>query len=143
MNADQILERKGREVATIPPTSTVSDAVAMLAEVGVGALVVSPDGRTVVGILSERDVVRHLAREGGRVLEATVDRLMKAAVITCSSGSSSDDLMGMMTEGRFRHVPVVDDGVLVGIVSIGDVVKVRIEQLAHEREQLASYIQNP
>ena len=141
MKAEQILDRKGRDVATIAPDATIRDAVASLSSHGIGALVVSSDGTGVEGILSERDVVRRLSTDGGGVLDRPVRDLMKAAVTTCSSESTTDDLMSMMTEGRFRHVPVVDDDRLSGIVSIGDVVKVRIEELAHEREQLASYIQ--
>lgn len=142
MKATQILDRKGRDVATIATTATIKDAVSELATHGIGALVVSDDGETVQGILSERDVVRRLGTDGAAVLERPVSDLMKAAVTTCSSESTTDDLMSMMTEGRFRHVPVVDGGKLSGIVSIGDVVKVRIEELAEEAEQLASYIQS-
>jgi CBS domain-containing protein len=139
MRAKDILDRKGHEVATVTPATTVRDAVAALAEYNVGALVVSPDGTQVVGIMSERDVVRRLASDGAAVLDLPVEAIMKAEVRTCAPSSSTDDLMATMTEGRFRHLPVVEDG-LVGIVSIGDVVKVRIDELATEREQLAGYI---
>ena len=139
MRAKDILERKGADVATVAPETTVRDAVAALARHNVGALVVSPDGSRVVGIMSERDVVRRLATDGAAVLDRPVEALMKRDVMTCAPTTSCDDLMETMTEGRFRHVPVVEDG-LVGIVSIGDVVKVRIDELATEREQLAGYI---
>lgn len=139
MRAKDILARKGHDVATITPDTTVRDAVAALARHNVGALVVSPDGSEVVGIMSERDVVRRLATDGAAVLDRPVETIMKRDVMTCAPSASTDELMGTMTEGRFRHVPVVDDG-LVGIVSIGDVVKVRIDELATEREQLAGYI---
>ena len=139
MRAKDILDRKGHEVATVTPDTTVRDAVAALARHNVGALVVSSDGHQVAGIMSERDVVRRLATDGAAVLDRPVEAIMKRDVMTCPPATSCDELMGTMTEGRFRHVPVVEDG-LVGIVSIGDVVKVRIDELAHEREQLAGYI---
>lgn len=139
MRAKDILDQKGHEVATVTPQQTVREAVAALAQHNVGALVVSPNGSTVVGIMSERDVVRRLATDGAAVLDRPVEAIMKREVMTCEPSSSTDELMGTMTQGRFRHVPVIDDG-LVGIVSIGDVVKVRIDELATEREQLAGYI---
>ena len=139
MRAKDILDRKGHEVATVTPSTTVRDAVAALAQHNVGALVISPDGSAIAGIMSERDVVRRLATDGAAVLDRPVEDIMKRDVMTCEPSASTDDLMGTMTEGRFRHVPVVDDG-LVGIISIGDVVKVRMDELATEREQLASYI---
>lgn len=140
MRARQILDRKGSEVATVTPDTTVRDAVVELSRHNVGALVVSPDGSEVVGIMSERDVVRRLASDGAAVLDRPVEVIMKRQVMTCTSDTSCDDLMATMTTGRFRHVPVVDDGRLAGIVSIGDVVKVRIDELAFERTQLADYI---
>lgn len=140
MRAQQILDGKGNVVATVAPDATVRDAVAQLSQHNVGALVVSPDGQQVVGIVSERDVVRRLATDGGEVLDRPVEAIMKKEVKTCSPDEHTDDLMGTMTEGRFRHVPVIDEGALVGIISIGDVVKVRIDELATEREQLAGYI---
>lgn len=139
MRAKDILDRKGHDVATVTPETTVREAVAELSRHNVGALVVSPDGSEVVGIMSERDVVRRLATDGAGVLDRPVESLMKRDVMTCAPTASTDELMETMTAGRFRHVPVVEDG-LVGIVSIGDVVKVRIDELATEREQLAGYI---
>jgi CBS domain-containing protein len=139
MRAKDILDRKGHDVATVTPETTVREAVAELARHNVGALVVSPDGSEVVGIMSERDVVRRLATDGAGVLDRPVASIMKRDVMTCAPTASTDELMETMTAGRFRHVPVVEDG-LVGIVSIGDVVKVRIDELATEREQLAGYI---
>lgn len=140
MLARNILDNKGHEVATIAPEATVRDAVGVLAQHNVGALVVSPDGEQVVGIISERDVVRRLGAAGVQALDEPVQGLMMAEVRTCSPAETADQLMETMTAGRFRHVPVVEDGRLVGIVSIGDVVKVRIDELATEREQLAGYI---
>jgi CBS domain-containing protein len=138
---DQILAAKGRTVATVAPDATVTDAVRMLAEKNLGALVVSADGSTVDGIVSERDIVRCLATEP-RVLERRVDELMVRDVATCDGRTHIEELMNTMTEGRFRHVPVLDDGRLGGIVSIGDVVKARIDELATETQQLVGYIQN-
>jgi CBS domain-containing protein len=140
MRTGQILADKGRDVATVPPDATVAQAVAVLRERDVGALVVSSDGSDVVGILSERDVVRRLAREGGGVLDLRVRDVMAVSVWTCGPDTTVDDLMAAMTIGRFRHAPVVADGVLVGIVSIGDAVKVRMDELNDERLQLAAYI---
>lgn len=140
MRAKDILDRKGHEVATVTPDTAVRDAVAALARHNVGALIVSPDGAEVAGIMSERDVVRRLATDGEAVLDRPVEVIMKREVKTCEPGDTTNDLMGLMTEGRFRHLPVCEEGRLIGIVSIGDVVKVRIDELATEREQLAGYI---
>ncbi len=140
MQAGQILQNKGHEVITIPPASTVAEAVALLHRYNVGAVVVSSDGVAVEGILSERDVVRRMSTDGAAALDRPVSDLMAREVATCSPDTNTDDLMSMMTEGRFRHLPVVDDGRLVGIVSIGDAVKVRMDQLKLEREQLEEYI---
>lgn len=140
MLVDQILEGKGRDVATIVPEATVADAVTALAEHNVGALVVSPDGGTVAGIVSERDIVRRLAADGTGALDGTVGDLMERNVATCTGSDDSEHLMNVMTDGRFRHLPVLDDGRLAGIISIGDVVKVRIDELATETEQLVGYI---
>ena len=115
------------------------DLVAMLAAHNVGALIVSGDGATVDGLVSERDVVRHLHHDG-TVVNNTVGAIMTSELETCGSDPLLDDLMKMMTDRRIRHVPVVDDGRLVGIVSIGDVVKHRIDQLQFERDQLDSYV---
>lgn len=142
MFADQILDAKGHEVATISPDATVADALAHLASHNVGALVVSTDGQTVAGILSERDVVRRLAAEGSETLDRAVRDLMKAEVATCGGRADTEEIMNIMTSGRFRHMPVVEDGRLKGIISIGDVVKVRIDELATEREQLVGYIRD-
>lgn len=141
MLVDQILDSKGREVATVAPDATIADAVRLMAARNVGALVVSADGGTVDGILSERDVVRALASQDD-VLACRVEELMVGDVATCDGRTDTEQLMGTMTAGRFRHVPVVAGGGLVGIVSIGDVVKARIDELATETEQLVGYIQH-
>ena len=140
MQTDKILDRKGRDVATIAPEAPVRTAVEQLGSANVGALVVSDDGATVVGIISERDVVRRLAADGPGLLDAPVSSIMQADVFTCTSADPVDDLMHRMTEHRIRHLPVVDDGQLVGIISIGDVVKTHVDALETEREQLVDYI---
>jgi len=138
---DQILDAKGRDVATLAPDATIADAVAALAEHNVGAMVVSSDDTTVAGILSERDVVRGLAG-GPDVLQRAVRDLMVTDVATCTGRSDTEELMSSMTSGRFRHMPVLADGKLAGIISIGDVVKARIDELATETQQLVGYIRD-
>ncbi len=140
MLADQILERKGRQVSTIPPSTTVRAATEALAAANVGALVVSPDGAALAGIVSERDIVRRLATDGPALLDQPVSVVMEAELHTCSGGDHVDHLMHLMTEHRIRHLPVVADGVLVGIISIGDVVKTRVDELETEKSQLVDYI---
>lgn len=142
MNVQSILGGKGSQVATIAQTATLNDAVRELGQRRIGALVVSGDGRTIEGILSERDVVRATAQSGRAALDARVGSAMSTDVVTCTSGDGVDRLMSLMTERRIRHLPVVDDhGHLAGIVSIGDVVKARLTELEHENEALAHYIQ--
>ncbi len=136
---DVLGAKPSQEVVTIPPEAGVRDLVAALAEHNVGALIVSSDGSTVEGIVSERDVVRHL-HHAGTVVNNTVGDIMTTDVETCEPDVLLDDLMKIMTDKRIRHVPVVEDGALVGIVSIGDVVKHRIDQLQFERDQLDSYV---
>jgi CBS domain-containing protein len=133
-----ILDRKGREVATATASMTIADAVADLAQHDVGALVVV-DGDRVSGVISERDVVRKLATSGG-VEGVRVEDVMTAPALTCEPSATVDDLMAIMTERRIRHLPVVADGRLVGIVSIGDVVKWRIDELRTQTEQLEGYV---
>ena len=140
MQVSQLLRRKGTAVATIAPTASVSAVLESLASNGIGALVVSADGRSVDGIVSERDIVRRLASDGAAVLGQPVGDIMTSSVRTCAPDASVDELMSLMTEGRFRHVPVTEDGALVGIVSIGDIVNARVRELETETEQLTSYI---
>ncbi|CAN5165849.1 CBS domain-containing protein [soil metagenome] len=135
-----ILERKGREVATVAATATLLDAAHALAEHDIGALVVSEDGHTVDGIISERDLVRQCARSGPGCWDRPVREAMTAEVRTCDPSATADDLMATMTELRIRHVPVVVDGGLVGIVSIGDVVKTRLDDLELQAEALEQYV---
>jgi CBS domain-containing protein len=137
----QLLRRKGPDVATVAPDRSVREALALLAEHGIGALVVSAGGDAVDGIVSERDVVRALHASGPDVLDGPVSALMTADVHTCPPGASVHDLARTMTDHRVRHVPVVEDGRLLGIVSIGDVVKARLDELEQERAHLVDYIQ--
>jgi len=139
----QILRRKGHEVATIDAAESIRTALARLAEHGVGALVVSSDGRRVEGILSERDIARELHHRGAGLLADPVASVMTAEVHTCPPTAGVHELAQTMTHRRVRHVPVVQDDVLIGIVSIGDVVKARLDELEEERKQLVDYIQTP
>jgi CBS domain-containing protein len=139
MKISDILHNKGADVVTLSPEASIRDLVNLLAEKNIGAVIVSGDGHTIDGIVSERDVVRHLNRLAS--LEGTAVRtIMTAVVQTTTLSSPVDSLREQMTEARVRHVPVIDDGRLVGIVSIGDVVKSSIGQLEFERDQLSRYV---
>ncbi len=141
MNVQSILAAKGTKVATITAEASLSDAVASLRDHGIGALVVSADGSSLDGILSERDVVRSIATHGDDTLDLTVGSAMSGNVITCQPADSIDKLMGMMTDRRIRHLPVLESsGAIAGIISIGDVVKYRLVELESENSQLHSYI---
>jgi|1185.fasta_scaffold999919_1 CBS domain-containing protein len=141
MLVQSILTTKGSDVVTIVESVSLADAAATLRDHGIGALVVSNDGRHIDGIVSERDVVRALANHGATVMGRAVSTVMSRDVVTCRSGDAIEALMLAMTERRIRHVPVVDDaGELNGLVSIGDVVKNRLGQLQVENEQLHEYI---
>ncbi len=142
MRIVDVLRSKGDTVVTVDPGETVTRLLALLDEHGIGAMVVSSDGRAVHGIVSERDVVRRLHSDGPGLLERTVGDIMTSDVHTCEPDVAIDDLMRLMTDRRVRHVPVVRDGALAGIVSIGDVVKHRIDELTSERDQLSAYIQS-
>ena len=142
MHVHNVLTVKGSAVATIAPDASLGDATASLRDHGVGALVVSRDGRTIEGIISERDVVRALAAHGASTLGHDVLSAMSTSVTTCRREDTIDQMMAMMTERRIRHLPVIDDNAqLVGIISIGDVVKARVGQLELENNQLHDYIQ--
>ena len=136
---DVVAAKSEQNVITVSPSATVRDLLGLLAEHNVGALVVSGDGATVDGIVSERDVVRRL-HGNTELLAATVESIMTTDVHTCTPDDQLDDLMGLMTQRRIRHVPVCEDDRLVGIVSIGDVVKHKIDALQFERDQLDSYV---
>jgi CBS domain-containing protein len=136
----RILAEKGREVFTTQPHRTLREVIELLAARGVGAVVVADPSMAVLGILSERDVVRVLARYGAAALGDQVSRHMTPKVTTVMRDSTIDHLMQTMTEGRFRHLPVVEDGRLIGIVSIGDVVKRHVSEIDSERQALREYI---
>jgi len=140
MRINQVLAAKAiKDVLTVSPDATVRDLLAMLAEHNVGALVVSSDGHTLEGIVSERDVVRRLVENEG-LLDMAVSSIMTTDVHTCAGDHPVNDLMQVMTERRIRHVPVLDGDAVVGIISIGDVVKNRLQELEFERDQLDSYV---
>lgn len=140
MQISDILGTKGTEVVTVPPDTTVGGAVSALAEHRIGALVVSDDGEHVLGIVSERDVVRHLDRDHEQLLSRPVRDIMSSPVHTCRADDEVERVMQMMTTERIRHVPVVREGLLEGLVSIGDVVKATIEKLELDRKLLEEYI---
>ncbi len=140
MKISDILRFKGSAVVTIGPEAPVSRLLAELAEHNVGALVVVDDDAEVVGIVSERDVVRRLNERGDTVLASDVGHIMTASVISCASTDQLESVAAAMTELRIRHMPVIDDGALVGIVTIGDVVLSRTRQLEQDRQQLEQYI---
>ena len=141
MIVKNILSGKGDNVITINPTADVIAAVKLMAERGIGAVVVLGADRRIVGILSERDIVQALAEHGLAVLSEPVSQVMTREVKTCSEDDAIGDLMARMTTGRFRHLPVVQQGKLIGIVSIGDVVKSRVEEIDQEAKTLREYIQ--
>ena len=140
MKVSALLDDKGTEVVTISPTATVGEAVGLLARKGIGALVVSEDGERILGIVSERDVVRRLHTAAAGITALSVGELMSTAVHTCTPDDDIESLMRTMTDRRVRHVPVVVAGKLAGLVSIGDVVKRRIVELERDRRELLDYI---
>lgn len=140
MTVARVLKEKGRDVLTIQPHRTLKEVAALLAERGVGAAVVSDASMTVLGIISERDIVRAIGSGSASALEEPVSRYMTAKVTTVTESASIDHVMETMTAGRFRHLPVVENGRLVGIVSIGDVVKRHVDALDNERRALREYI---
>ena len=137
--SDVLTSKPSQQVVTISPDATVRELLGLLAEHNVGAVVVSGDGAAVEGIVSERDIVRRL-HDDESVLDGAVSAIMTSDVQTCDPHTSVDDLRVVMTERRIRHVPVVTDGRLTGIISIGDVVKSSLDQLKFERDQLDSYV---
>ncbi|WP_326821592.1 CBS domain-containing protein [Streptosporangium sp. NBC_01756] len=137
----RILQGKGTDVATVRPDATVTELLAILAERNIGAVVVSEDGASIAGIVSERDVVRRLNDQGADVLAAPVSSIMTTEVRTCPPTAQVEHLRQTMTTHRIRHVPVVDGERLAGIVSIGDVVKSSIESLENEKAYLVDYLQ--
>lgn len=140
MTVNDILSQKGNQVLTIEPAATLAAAVQMLAQRRIGALVVTGADHRIVGIISERDIVRVLGEKGTAVLGAPVADVMTRKVVTCARNETIAEIMERMTGGKFRHVPVVEHGRLVGIVSIGDVVKARLSELEYEQDALREYI---
>jgi CBS domain-containing protein len=139
MNISQILKAKGRAVATARPDTTLLEIVAKLAQKKIGAIIIVGDKGEVAGIISERDVIRRLGERGEKALQEPVSESMTSSVISCQEASTLDELMEIMTAGRFRHVPVIEDGALVGIVSIGDIVKHHIAEVEMEVTAMRGY----
>jgi CBS domain-containing protein len=140
MLIEQILASKGRDVVTTRPDASIAEVAKLLKAKRIGAVVVTDAAGAICGIISERDLARGLADHGAKLLEMRVSQLMTAEVVTCSPADSLDRLRRQMTEGRFRHLPVVEDGRMIGIISIGDVVKHRLDELETETHMLQDYI---
>lgn len=141
MLVHQILKMKASdEVLTIKPNATVAEAAEVLSSRRIGSLVVSEDGKTASGILSERDIVRELGRRGAECLKELVSDMMTSQITTCTLNDSADSILTRMTEGRFRHMPVVENDEMVGLVTIGDAVKARLSEVSMEKEALEGMI---
>jgi CBS domain-containing protein len=140
MRISDVLQNKGGGVTTLEASATVRELVDVLADRGIGAVIISADGRSPAGMVSERDVVRQLQARADGLLDQTLDRIMTTDVVVCGPTDQVDSVLQLMTERRIRHVPVLDEGQVVGIVSIGDLVKNRIDELSQERDQLTNYI---
>ncbi len=141
MLVQQILASKGDHgVITVAPGTTVQKVAELLSSKRIGAVVVSADGKSATGIISERDIVRELGRRGAACLGEPVESLMTAKIISCTRTEGTDAVLGRMTDGRFRHMPVIEDGQMVGLISIGDVVKARLMELAAEKDALEGMI---
>lgn len=140
MSIENILAGKGRDIVTIAPARTMREAADVLHRHRIGAVIVTDADGGLMGILSERDIVTSLAREGGNALDNPVSRHMTSAVVTAHEGDTIEQVMERMTQGRFRHVPIMRNGAVVGIVSIGDMVKSRLEAMEHESRALKQYI---
>lgn len=141
MLVQQILGSKASGgVLSVKPTDSVSDAIKLLSEKRIGSVVVSANGESLDGILSERDVVRELGRRGAAVLAEPVSALMTAKIVTCNETDTADQILQMMTDGRFRHLPVMREGKMIGLISIGDVVKARLSELSMEKNALEGMI---
>lgn len=141
MIVQTILSQKGSDVATIAPTANVADAIKMLCDRKIGALVITGAGGRITGIVSERDIVRTFGSHGAAALDMPLTDVMTRKVVTCEPNDKMAEIMELMTRGKFRHLPVLENEDLVGIVSIGDVVKMRLAQLEHEQDALRDYIQ--
>ena len=140
MIVDRILSIKGRNVVAIEPDQTLEQAARLLSERRIGALLVRDAQKPFLGIISERDIVRAISAHGAGALKEPVSRFMTGKVTTCTSQTPVNDVMEIMTQGKFRHIPVVEGGSLIGIVSIGDVVKLRLEEIEAEAQAIREYI---
>ncbi len=141
MTVAKILKSKGTdEVVTVAPGATVAEAARVLSEKRIGSVVVSADGRAALGILSERDIVREIGRRGPGCLSEKVEQMMTSKLVTCTREDRAEEVLGTMTKGRFRHMPVVEGGAMVGLITIGDVVKYRLTELAMEKDALEGMI---
>ena len=141
MLVSQILKSKSDDaVVTSPPGMLISEAAEILSVRRIGTLVISKEGKTPDGILSERDIVRELGRHGARCLTETVDKLMTKKLVTCGANDRADKVLKLMTDGRFRHMPVLENGKMIGLISLGDVVKARLTELAMEKDALEGMI---
>jgi CBS domain-containing protein len=140
VNVEQILKAKGAGVTTVPVTATIETAAQKLADKKIGAVVVVKSDGGMTGIISERDIIRGIATEGAKILTSPVSKLMTRDVFTCTPHDTLDDLMEVMTQRRIRHLPVLDRGRLVGIVSIGDAVKYQIAEVVQEAALMREYI---
>lgn len=141
MRISEILKSKSvDDIITVQPQTTVADATLVLADKGIGTVIVSRDGKAAQGILSERDVVRAIAASGPGCLAQPVSDLMTSKLVTCTTDDDAQKALGLMTKGRFRHMPVVENGQLQGLISLGDVVKARLEEIARENDAMAGMI---
>jgi len=140
MTVKQILDQKGHDVVTVSPTMGTEEAVRFLADNKIGAVVVTGAGGKIAGILSERDIVRAVGSKGAAALGMPISSIMTSKVTTCGQSHTINQVMELMTNGRFRHLPVEEDGKLIGIISIGDVVRRRIEDVEREAEEIKAYI---
>jgi CBS domain-containing protein len=141
MLVSQILKSKADEsVVTVLPSTTIAQAAHMLSERRIGTLVISRDGRAPDGIVSERDIVRQIGTAGAACLDEPVTNIMTSKLVTCTREMRADAVLGQMTDGRFRHMPVLEDGALIGLISLGDVVKARLMELAMEKDALEGMI---
>ncbi len=140
MNVATILQYKGGNVVTTRPGSSVAEIVSLLCDARIGAVVISSDHVRVEGIVSERDIIRAISEYGSDALSMTAENIMTRNVVTCAPNDIAGELMAVMTAGRFRHIPVCEEGALVGIISIGDVVRVRVDEVEHEAEALRTYV---
>jgi CBS domain-containing protein len=142
MIVSQILKSKAAQgVFTLGSDASVADAAGVMSDKRIGTIVISDDGgATAAGILSERDIVRELGKRGVNCMTESVGAMMTRKLVTCAPSDTSDAILGKMTDGRFRHMPVIDNGALIGLISIGDVVKVRLAELAMERDALEGMV---